>query len=139
MWNRNNFELGKLFWNMLKNFSTFEHPHICLNLGENCLINFRDSNKKQIYGTRNNRKHLMICPFLLKYFNNFVIESWRKETSIWNKKQWKDSYHLSLSELHNFWGTFVWVVLLSLLGQNKKQQSEPRWDKNRAFSNLNIT
>ena len=38
---------------------------------ENYLNSFRDSNKKQINGTRNNKKRLMICPFLLKYFNNF--------------------------------------------------------------------
>ena len=56
---------------MLKYFNTFEDPDIWLNLDENCLISFRDSNKKQIYGRRNNQKPLMICPFSVKYFNNF--------------------------------------------------------------------
>ena len=52
-------------------FNKFEHPDISSNLEENCLISFRDSNKKQTYGTRNNKKSLIVCPFLLYYFNNF--------------------------------------------------------------------
>ena len=59
---------------MLKYFDKFEYTDIWSNLGENCLISFRDSNKKPIYGTRNNKKCLMICPFFWKYFNNF--EDW---------------------------------------------------------------
>ena len=43
-----NFELDKKFWKMLRDFSNFEHPDICSNLGKNCLISFRDSNKKLI-------------------------------------------------------------------------------------------
>ena len=35
------------------------------------MISFRDSNKKQTYGTRNNKKHLMIRVFFLKWFINF--------------------------------------------------------------------
>ena len=60
---------------MLKYFKTFEHTDIWQNLEENCLISFRDSNKKRMYGTRSNKKGLMICPFLLKYFSNFEHQS----------------------------------------------------------------
>ena len=56
---------------LLKYFNNFEHPDIWSNLGENCLISFRDSHKKRIWGIRNNKKHLKVSPFLLKYLNNF--------------------------------------------------------------------
>ena len=62
MWNKKNFELGKNFWKMLKYFNNFEHPDIWSNLKENCLISFRHSNNKRTYGTRKNKKRLMICP-----------------------------------------------------------------------------
>ena len=65
-----NFGLGENFWKMLKYFNNFEYPDIWSNLGENCLISCRDSNKKRIYGTRNNKKRLMTCPFF-SYFNKF--------------------------------------------------------------------
>ena len=51
---------------MLNHFNNFEHADILSNLGENCLISFRDSNKKRMYGTRNNKKRLMICSILLQ-------------------------------------------------------------------------
>ena len=70
-----NLELGKTFLKILKYFKTFEHPDIWSNLEKSCLISFRDSSKKRIFGTRNNKKRLMICPFLLKYFNNFEHQS----------------------------------------------------------------
>ena len=49
---------------MLKYFNNSEHPAIWSNLGGNCMISFRDSNKKQTYGTRNNKNDLMMCLFL---------------------------------------------------------------------------
>ena len=64
MWNKKNFELSKRFWKMLKYFNNFEHPDIWSNLRGNCLNSLRDSNKKRINGTRNNKKRLLICPFL---------------------------------------------------------------------------
>ena len=64
MWNKKNFELSKSFWKMLKYFNNFEHPDIWSNLRGNCLNSLRDSNKKRINGTRNNKKRLLICPFL---------------------------------------------------------------------------
>ena len=64
MWNKKNFELSKSFRKMLKYFNNFEHPDIWSNLRGNCLNSLRDSNKKRINGTRNNKKRLFICPFL---------------------------------------------------------------------------
>ena len=58
------FELCKSFWKMLKYFNNFEHPDIWSNLRGNYLNSLRDSNKKRINGTRNNKKRLLICPFL---------------------------------------------------------------------------
>ena len=62
MWSKKNFGLGRNFWKMLKYFNNFEHPDIWSNLGGNCLVSFRDSNKKRIYGTRNNKKRFMTVP-----------------------------------------------------------------------------
>ena len=80
--------------------NNFEHPDTWLNLGENCLISFRDSNKKRVYVRRNKKKRLMICPFLLKYFSNFE--------------------HL------NIFMILVQVISFSLSAKNKKQQNGTR-------------
>ena len=130
---------------MLKYFNTFEHPNIWSNLEESCLISFRDSNKKRIYGTRNNKKRHMIFPFLLKYFNNFehqIIYTNLEENSLIsfgdsnkkliygtrsNKKRLMICPFLlqcfNNFEHLNFCITLVRVVFLTLLGQNKKQQN----------------
>ena len=64
-------ELDKILRKMLKCFDMFEHTDICSNLEENCQLNFRDSNNKQLHDTRNKKMGFMILLSLLKYFSMF--------------------------------------------------------------------
>ena len=58
-------ELDKILRKMLKCFNMFEHTDIWFNLEENCQLNFRDSNNKQLYDTRNKKMRFMILLSLL--------------------------------------------------------------------------
>ena len=68
--NKKGFELDETFWKMLQYFNMLELPDIWLNIEENCLISFRESNKKQMHGTKNNIKRHMIF-FFLVFFKQF--------------------------------------------------------------------
>lgn len=48
-------------------FCLFEYRDICFNLEEKGLPSFRDPDKKQMHGPRNNKKHFMTLPFALPF------------------------------------------------------------------------
>ena len=64
-------EHDKILRKMLKYFNMFEHTDIRSNLEENCQLNFRDSNNKQLHDTRNKKVRFMILLSLLQYFSMF--------------------------------------------------------------------
>ena len=108
---------------MLKYFNVSDHPKFCLETKENGLDSIIHSNKKHLYGTRQNKKGFVTPIFLLKYFNVFDHPKFCSET----KKNGLDS--IIHSNKKHLYGTrenkkgfliliFYWNISMFLTIQN---------------------